>query len=51
MTQNLVLHVNSPNGLVLLQVQTAINEKEVFSNLAVAQELCNHEAGTKDQRP
>lgn len=39
MTNNLVLHVNGPNGLVPLQIQTVIEGQEVLANLAVVLKL------------
>ena len=39
MTQNLVLHVNGPNGLVPFQIQTAIDGQEVLANLAVVSKI------------
>ena len=39
MAQNLVLHVNGPNGLVPLQVQTTVDGQEVLANLAVVSKI------------
>ena len=50
MAQNLVLHVNGPNGLVPLQVQTTVDGQEVLANLAVVSKIAQDYAKNYDRQ-